>query len=86
MENIQALLIVVVLTLTILLTAVGIQVILVILDLRRTLRRINSILEDSILGGGLIRPSKLTGILELFGKNKTMHTHGEDQGGFPEDS
>ena len=78
MTDAQTLLVIVVVALTILLTVVGIQVILVIFELKRTLRRINSLLEDSILGGGLLRPDKLTGILELFGKRKKMETHGED--------
>ena len=77
MENVQTLLIVVVITLTFLLGIVGIQVFLVIIDLRKAVKRLNSILEDSILGGGLIRPEKLTGVLEMFGKNKKMETKGQ---------
>ncbi|MBU0998485.1 hypothetical protein KJ570_03090 [Patescibacteria group bacterium] len=77
MENVQTLLIVVVITLTLLLGVVGIQVFLVIIDLRKAIKRLNSILEDSILGGGLIRPEKLTGVLEMFGKNKKMETKGQ---------
>jgi len=78
MENVQTLLIVVVITLTLLLGIVGIQVFLVIIDLRKAVKRLNSILEDSILGGGLIRPEKLTGVLEMFGKNKKMETKGQN--------
>jgi hypothetical protein len=63
MDGIQKLLIIVVTSLTILLLVVGIQVILIIIDLRRAIKRLNSILEDAILGGGLIRPEKLTGVL-----------------------
>jgi len=74
MEGIQTLLIVVVIALTVLLIVVGVQVILIILDIRRALKRLNSILDDSILGGGLIRPDKLTGVLELF--KKKLKTHG----------
>jgi len=77
MENVQTLLIVVVITLTLLLGTVGIQVFLVIIDLRKAIKRLNSILEDSILGGGLIRPEKLTGVLEMFGKNKKMKIKGQ---------
>ena len=77
MDNVQTLLIVVVITLTLLLGTVGIQVFLVIIDLRKAIKRLNSILEDSILGGGLIRPEKLTGVLEMFGKNKKMKTKGQ---------
>jgi hypothetical protein len=74
MDVIQTLLIIVVVALTALLLVVGIQVILVILDLRRAIKKLNSILEDAILGGGLIRPEKLTGILEMFRKRKSLKT------------
>ena len=74
MEDIQKLLIFVVITLTILLAVVGVQVVLVIVDLRRAIKRLNSILEDSILGGGLIRPERLTGVLEMFRKGKRKET------------
>lgn len=77
MTGVQTLLVIVVVSLTILLLVVGIQVILVILDLRRSIKRLNSILEDSILGGGLIRPEKLTGVLEMFKGKKKMETHGQ---------
>ena len=71
MDSVQRLLTVVVIILTILLTVAGIQVILVIIDLRRAIKRLNSVLEDAVLGGGLIRPEKLTGILEMFRRGKT---------------
>lgn len=58
---------------------VGVQVLLIVIDLRRALRRINSILDDSILGGGLIRPDKLTGILEMFRKKKKVGRMGEGE-------
>lgn len=64
----------VVITLTILLAIVGVQVVLVIIDLRRAIKRLNSILEDSILGGGLIRPERLIGVLEMFRKGKRKET------------
>jgi hypothetical protein len=82
MDGVQKLLIVVIVVLTTLLFVVGVQVILIILDLRRALKRLNSILEDAVLGGGLIRPDKLTGILELFKRNKKMGKIG--QGDFHE--
>ncbi len=69
MDGIQKLLIVVIVSLTALLVIVGIQVIFVFKDLRRALKRLNSMLDDSILGGGLLQPDKLTSIVELF-KNK----------------
>ena len=70
MEGVQTLLVIVVVILTVLLALVGVQVILIILDLRKGIKKINTILDDSILGGGLIRPEKLSGILELFRKGK----------------
>jgi hypothetical protein len=79
MDSIQTLLIVVVISLTILLVIVGVQVFLVIIDLRRAIKRLNSILEDAILGGGLIRPDRITSVLELFKKNKNLQTHGSPQ-------
>jgi hypothetical protein len=79
MDGIQKLLIVVIVALTLLLTMVGVQVVLMIYDLRKSLRRLNTILEDALLGGGLIRPEKLTGILELFKKGKRMEKHGDGE-------
>lgn len=75
----QTILIIVIVVLSALLVFVGIQVALIILDLRRALKRLNSILDDAILGGGLIRPDKLTGIMEFFRKNRKMGSHGEKQ-------
>jgi len=75
-DNIQTLLIVVVVSLTLLLVIVGVQVMLIIIDLRRAIKRLNSILEDAILGGGLIRPERLSSVLELLHKNKKLETHG----------
>jgi hypothetical protein len=57
---------------------VGIQVFLVISDLRQAIKRLNSILEDAILGGGLIKPEKLTGVVEMIKKSKKMESHGEN--------
>jgi hypothetical protein len=76
MANVQTLLIVVVISLTVLLVVVGVQVMLVIIDLRRAIKRLNSILEDAILGGGLIRPEKLTGVLEMLHKDKKLENRG----------
>ncbi len=78
MDSVQRLLIMVVVSLTVLLVIVGIQVIFIILDLRKSVKRLNSILEDSILGGGLIRPDKLTGIAEMFKRDKSITTHGQE--------
>lgn len=77
MDGIQKLLVIVVISLTLLLIVVGVQVMLVIIDLRKSVKRLNSILEDSILGGGLIRPEKLTGVLEMFRRNKKVRTQGQ---------
>lgn len=79
MDSVQTLLVVVVIILTVLLGVVGVQVLMVIIDLRKAIKRLNSILEDSILGGGLIRPEKLTGVLEILRKNKKLESHGEGQ-------
>jgi hypothetical protein len=79
MENIQTLLTVIVIALTVLLIVIGFQVFMVIRDLRRIMKRVNSLLEDSIMGGGLIRPEKIMGILELFKRKKQMRTHGEGE-------
>ncbi len=76
MDSVQTLLVVVVISLTLLLVVVGVQVMLIIVDLRRAIKRLNSILEDAILGGGLIRPEKLTSVLEILRKNKKLETHG----------
>lgn len=77
MDGVQKLLVIVVVSLTALLVIVGMQVMLIIIDLRRAIKRLNSILEDAILGGGLIRPEKLTGIVEILRKTKRLETHGE---------
>lgn len=76
MDPVQRLLVIVVVSLTLLLVVVGVQVMLIIIDLRRAIKRLNSILEDAILGGGLIRPEKLTSVLEILRKNKTLESHG----------
>ncbi|HWA52211.1 MAG TPA: hypothetical protein VG895_04105 [Patescibacteria group bacterium] len=77
MSGVETLLTIVVVALAILFIFVGVQVTLVILDLRRTIRRLNSLLEDAILGGGLIRPDKLTGVLEFFRKKRETGSHGQ---------
>ena len=79
MDSVQQLLVFVVISLTVLLVVVGVQVMLIIIDLRRAIKRLNSILEDAILGGGLIRPEKLTGVLEILRKNKKLETHGQGE-------
>lgn len=78
MEGVQKLLVIVVISLTILLGIVGFQVLMIIISLRKAIQRLNSILEDSILGGGLIRPEKLTSIIEIFRRNKKIGTFGQD--------
>ncbi len=70
MDSIQTLLITVVVVLTILLVLVGIQVFFILLDVKKGIKKINNLLDDSLLGGGLIRTEKLSGILELFKKKK----------------
>ena len=69
MDGVQTLLVIVVISL---------QILLIIIDLRRAIKRLNSILEDAILGGGLIRPEKLTGVIEILRKTKKLETHGQE--------
>lgn len=76
MENVQTLLTIVVIALTVLLIIIGVQVALMIMELRRALRRLNNILDDSVLGGGLLRPEKLTGIIELI-RRRGFKNHGQ---------
>lgn len=83
MDGIQKLLAVVIISLTALLTIVGIQVVLIIIDLRKSVKRLNMLLEDSIFGGGLIRPEKLTGVLEMFRKKMQKHGDGDTHGPNP---
>lgn len=79
MDIVQNLLIAVIVSLTVLLAVVGIQVILILNDLRRAVKRLNNILDDSIIGGGLLRPDKLTGILEFFRNRKKVEKHGDGE-------
>ena len=72
MENVQILLVVVIVVLTLLLVIVGWQVILIIVDLRKAVKRLNNLLEDSMIGGGLLRPEKLSGLIEMVKKNKKL--------------
>ena len=80
MDTVQIILIVVIIALTMLLTIVGFQVALMIVDLRKALKRLNSLLEDSMIGGGLIRTEKISGIMELFKKNKKLEGKGSEIG------
>lgn len=77
MNGVETVLTIVVISLAILFIVVGIQVTLVIFELRKAIKRLNNILEDAILGGGLIRPDKLTGVLEFFRKKRDMGSHGQ---------
>ncbi len=79
MDGVQTILIVVVVSLTALIGIVGIQVMMILLDLRKGIKRLNNMLDDSILGGGLIRPEKLTGILEFFRKGGKLNKMGSIQ-------
>ncbi|OGM26038.1 hypothetical protein A3D00_02480 [Candidatus Woesebacteria bacterium RIFCSPHIGHO2_02_FULL_38_9] len=74
MNNAQTVLIIVIVSLTFLLMVVGVQVFMIITDLRKSIKRLNSILEDAVLGGGLIKPEKLTGILEMIRKRRSLET------------
>jgi hypothetical protein len=81
MDPVQKLLVIVVISLTALLVVVGFQVLLIIIDLRKAIKRLNSILEDAILGGGLIRPEKLTSLIEIIKRSKKLETLGQDSSG-----
>jgi hypothetical protein len=70
MTGIETLLVIVVVCLGLLLFVVGFQVLMIILDLRKSIKRMNSILEDAILGGGLIQTDKLANVLSMFRKKK----------------
>lgn len=78
MEATQRLLAIVVVILTALLVVVGVQAVLIFADLRRAIKRLNSILEDAVLGGGLIRPEKLTGVIEMLRKSKKIESRGQN--------
>lgn len=77
MDATQKVLAFVAISLTVIFLIVGLEVFLIVLDLRKAVKRLNAILEDAILGGGLIRPDKLTGVLEMLKKNKKIESHGE---------
>ena len=77
MNGVETVLTIVVISLAILFIIVGVQVTLVIWELRRAIKRMNNILEDAIMGGGLLRPDKLTGVLEFFRKKRDTGTHGQ---------
>lgn len=80
MSSVQTLLTIVVVSLTVLLVVVGIQVVFILVDMRKAIKRLNNILEDAILGGGLIRPEKLTGVIEMLRRNKKLEE--KKQGNF----
>jgi len=77
MEPVQIVLTVVVVTFTVLIGVIGFQDLLILRDLRKSVKRLNSILEDSVLGGGLIKPGKLFGFMELTKKGKKLKDLGE---------
>lgn len=80
MDVVRTLLVVVIVALTLMLVVVGFQVVLVMLDLRKSLKKLNVLLEDSMLGGGLIRTEKISGIMELFKKDKKLEGKGSEIG------
>lgn len=73
MDSVQTILSVVIVSLTLLLVVVGVQVIFIITEARRAIKKLNSLLDDSLIGGGLLRPEKLTGVLEMFKRRKKSH-------------
>lgn len=70
MTGVETILIIVIASLSLLLFVVGFQVLMIILDLRKSIKRLNSILEDAILGGGLLQSSKLTNVVDMFRRKK----------------
>jgi hypothetical protein len=70
MEIYQKLLIVVVIVLTSLVLILGIQAFLILKDVRRSVKKINAIIDDSMFGGGLIKKEKILNVLQMFKKNK----------------
>ena len=77
MLPVQKTLIVVVITLTVLLSFVGLQVVLMIVDLRKAIKRLNGLLGDSVIGGGLIQPDKITKITEMLRRGKKVKERGQ---------
>jgi len=70
MDLTQKFLVIVAIILTGLLVVVGYNVILIIIDIRKAIKKLNQFLDDATLGGGLINPEKLRGIVEIFKKDK----------------
>ncbi len=66
MENLQTLLTVVVIALTILLIIVGVQVTLMLMAARKALKKINAMLDETMLGGGFLRPERIAGFIETL--------------------
>lgn len=62
MDNIQTILVIVVVALTALLAIVGIQVFLVLMDIRKAIKRLNILIDSA--------PTKVTELLEMIRKNK----------------
>lgn len=58
----QTLLIIVVVALSALLAIVGIQVFLILMDMRKAIKRLNSLIDNA--------PTKVTELLEMLRKNK----------------
>lgn len=76
MQPTQKILLVVVISLATLLIVLGIQVIFILKDAKKAVKRLNTLLDDSILGGGLLKPEKLTSIFQVFKKEKDNKQNG----------
>lgn len=76
MDIVQIVLVIVVITFTVMIVIIGTQVVLILKDIRKAVKRYNSILEDTVLGGGLIKPGKLFGFMELTKKGKKLKDRG----------
>ena len=70
MDGVQITLIIIVVVLALFLIAASFQLIMILIDLRRAVKRLNSILDDSVLGGGLLRPEKITKIFQFLRKKR----------------
>ncbi|MCX7928653.1 MAG: hypothetical protein N2558_03125 [Patescibacteria group bacterium] len=75
MDNVQLFLVIVIVTLTILVMIVGLQVFLMILEVRSILKKIDIMLSDLLVGGGLINSEKLMNVFSLLKNKKDKNLH-----------
>ncbi|MCS7092341.1 MAG: hypothetical protein NZM26_03255 [Patescibacteria group bacterium] len=75
MDSVQLFLVVVIVTLTALIVIVGLQVFLMILEVRSILKKIDIMLSDLLVGGGLINSEKLMNVFSLLKNKKDANQH-----------